>query len=335
MPPTTIRPFSQPDLPQVVGFWNRAFGEQPNFRPLTPAEFRERVLDAPATQSSGLLLAWQAGQGEPQLVGMVHAFRPPPFEGLYANWTPNHYIALLYVEPTARRQGIGSRLLQAAESWLYYCPVHFASHAQPVYGAVEGPRTPLFGSTERMGLSATNSDLINFLGKRGYLSVEPGDVSMQRAVTEPLPAPRPPSSLAALGLDLIRFSQQRPFTGPEATQLPTVGQWGQNRGYPYAGIGVVDGAGTLRGHLAWYPLAQAGEVALVNFRVDPPLRGQGIGSYLLDLGLHEMVAGGDGAGGPVQTIRLHTHLIESEAAVRLYRQRGFDITHAWVNLVKT
>lgn len=34
-----------------------------------------------------------------------------------------------------------------------YCPVHFATETTPLCGFVEDPRSPLFGSSQRMGVS--------------------------------------------------------------------------------------------------------------------------------------------------------------------------------------
>lgn len=333
---TLLRPFSETDLAALVTLWNHAFSDRRNFHPINAEIMTKRVLQASATDPAGLFLAWhEAPSGDRQLVGLVHAFRPPPRQDLYRNWTPNHYIALLYVKPDVRRQGIGGQLLQAAENWLYYCPVHFASQAQPVYGMVEGPRPPVFGSTERMGISAADGVLIEFLAKRGYVSVDVGDVSMAWTPSALLPRPALPPAVAALGLRPITFSNHHPFQGSEASRLPTVSIWGENDGYPYGGVGLVDGDMVLRGHLAWYPMAQAGKIALINFRVDPSVRHQGAGSFLLDWGLHEMIRNGDRNGDPVRTIELHTHLKHNADAVALYRRRGFDVVDVWINLVKT
>lgn len=330
-----LRPFTADDLPAFIAFWNEAFAGQPNFRALDAETFRRRVLASPLVDPAGLILAWREDDTDPRaLVGLVHALQPPPKTGLHANWPAHHSIAVLYVAPSMRRQGIGSRLLQAAESWLYYCPVHFAGHAQAVYGNVEGPRQPFFGSTERMGVRATESTLIDFLSKRGYLSVEIGDVSLERSSAAPK-LPSFPAALAADGIRPIHFSQREPFTGEEATRLPSVSLWGDNGGDPYYGIGLVDSDNVLRGQIAWYPMYAAGKMALVNFRIDPELRGRKGGSYLLDRGLNEMMQGTDRNGRPIETVALHTHLTLFPNAMRLYRSRGFEVVDGWVNLVKT
>ena len=80
-------------------------------------------------------------------------------------------------------------------------------------------------------------------------------------------------------------------------------------------------------------------IALSHFWLSPDLRGKGLGSYLLDSGLHAMsVPNPDFPGlhsnGP-RYIELHTHLLQNERAVSLYERRGFQIEVAWVKLVKT
>jgi len=325
----TLRTFDNDDLPALISFWNQAFADRRNFQLLTENEFRRRVLERPAFDPAGLILAWRkTSAGGDQLVGLVHALRPPPQHGLYKRWGKQHHIALLYVHPDYRRRGVGSRLLQAAESWLYYCPVHVAAHSLPCYGAVEGPRPPFFGSTERMGIAADERELISFFARRGYRSEEPGDVSMTRHVDGPLSPPQP-RDLEALGLSLVAVSNRSPFTGIEPPGRAEYTPWGGNQGDPYTGLILVNRANLLRGHISWYPMAQAGRVALGNFWLAHTLRGQGIGAYLLDLGLHKMTQS------KTTTIELHTHLIHYPKAIELYHQRDFEVDAAWVNLVKT
>lgn len=345
-----LRSFQPADLPHLVEFWNREFVGRRNFRPIDGLEFRRRVLTSPAFDPAGLILAWrveptaphvnQRSQSAPPvdqsatLAGLAHAFKPPPRVGFYRKWESHHHLALLYVSPQHRRQGVGSRLLQATENWLTYCPVYVADQSTPCYGAVEGAWAPFFGSSERMGISARESGVIDFMRRHGYRAVAPGDVSMVRSLQpDQLHLPEEPATLAALRLSLQAISQQTPFSGVEQDDRQHYTLLGQNDGCPYAGLVLVDEHKLLRGHLSWHPLT--GETGVLsNFWIAPDLRRMGLGSYLLDRALFEMAHRSPPHGG-FRRVELHTHVVNFAAALRLYEQRGFSVEDAWVTLVKT
>lgn len=327
-----LQTYRPDDLDALVTLWNHTFHTRRNFTPISARAFQERVLNCPAFDPDGLILAWQVTEQGPQPVGLVHAFRPAPQTGVYAKWGGHHFLAVIGVAPECRRQGIGSRLLQAAENWLYYCPIYAASHIQPCYGVLEQLSPPFFGSTQRLGISATDSDLIQFLAQRGYRAADPGDVSMTLRLGERASPARP--DLDAWGLRVVTMDAAHPFDGSEPPGREEYTLRGDNGGAPFAGLVLVDGANRLCAHLSWYPMARAGWAALAGFWVAPELRGHGLGRYLLDRALAEMVHAPAPRGGHTH-VEVHTHLTHHTTASALYVRRGFAVDAAWVNLVKT
>lgn len=330
-----LRAMQPQDLPALVAFWNRAFAGRRNFHAITVDDFRSRILDCPAFDPAGLILAWQRSEsGAEALAGMVHAFRPPEQNGHYRRVGSGHAIAVLYVDPEWRNQGIGSRLLQAAENWLYYCPVDIGGQALPCYGGVEGPRAPFFGTPQHLGVSARDTDLLRFLSRRGYAVVQPGDVSLTLDVAGRSVAPPKAPWLVSLGLRLLAISHEAPFTGHEEPDRVEYTLWGDNGGNPYAGLVLADGDGLLRGAISWHPMADAGRAGIFGLWIAPELRGRGLGAFLLDQALCEMSTAPAPRGG-YASVEVLTHLVRHANAVGLYESRGFQVDEAWVHLVKT
>ncbi len=282
-----------------------------------------------------------------QVVGGVHALRPAPNQGVYQLYDPRHHIAWLMVAPAWRGQGIGRRLLQAAENWLYYCPVHFATETTPLYGSVEGPRPPLFGSSQRMGVSLrSDRPLIDWLARRGYAVVEPGDVSLTRDLDGAILLPAE-LDWDALGLRPATIGHQQPWLGAGYDEMRL---WGDNSGWPYTGAVLVDAAGAAVARTVWRPdagsndfsrlaLPEATEVATTNevvagaaimrLDVQAAWQGRGLGRYLLDRTLAEMAAAGH------TRVEVQTHVTKHQRAYELYIRRGFTLDDAWSSLVKT
>lgn len=327
-----LKTYTPDQLSALVAFLNQELACHRHWSPISEADFHERVLDQPVFDPRGLILAWEGDR----LVGGVHALRPPEPTPLYRAHEPRHTIAWLAVTPDARRHGIGGRLLEAAQDYLYYCPVYFAGHAAPLYGIIEKLWVPWYGSTERMGLSAVDDkEPIEWLRRRGYQVVRPGDVSMMLQLGQDRPRPQDPG-LAAHGLHVDFITQRSPWTGDEP--FYRLRGWGQNGGREYHGLVVseTDAAGENRaggehavGTCVWYPLPDQETAALALFGVDNPYRGLRFGSYLLDRALVEMANRG------YLCVEVHVHTKEHLEGYAMFRRRGFQVVDYWVNLVKT
>jgi ribosomal protein S18 acetylase RimI-like enzyme len=311
--PVVVREFHSSDLETVVSFWNRAFADQPNFRPTSADEFRGRVLDCALFDPRGFLLAWAGGPGGAGLVGLAHALRPAP-AGPERSGEGHHFLALLHVDPAFRRQGIGSRLLKAAETYLYYCPVYVGAEETPCYGWRDGRFAPLFGPSGVPALGVGELDAINFFAHRGYLSLGLGDVTLTGPKEAGGAVPNPQDVLTKTipsGLNLV-----------EPNQAPPVFK---NR----TGLAVVDESGQSVGEIRWTALGPT-RWAILDWRVDEAWWGRGLGRALLDGGLARMRAAR-----PDADVEIRVHWDRHRRAVEMLNRRGFGVDGAWASLVKT
>jgi ribosomal protein S18 acetylase RimI-like enzyme len=312
--------FQPAHLPGLVAFLNRVLAGHRHWAPISEADFVERVLEQPAFDAKGLILAVV----EDVVVGGVHAIKPPevPASPLAE---PRHQIAWLAVAPEHTQQRIGDRLLSAAESHLYYCPVYFAAQTTPFYGIIEKLWVPWYGSTKRMGISATHDkDLIDWLSRRHYQVTHPGDVSLA-ADLHGRERPTDPG-LTERGLRVVPISERSPWTGDEPYYH--LRGWGRNGGRQYQGLVVADGDRAV-GSAVWYPLPDGLTAALAWIGLERRYRGLRFGSYLLDRALVEMAHRG------YLYVETHVHMKDSPETFAMCRHRGFQVIDYWVNLVKT
>jgi ribosomal protein S18 acetylase RimI-like enzyme len=315
--------FAPAQLPALVAFLNDVLSGHRHWVPITERDFAGRVLQQPAFDPRGLILAVSGDD----VVGGVHAIKPAPFQPAFQGVEPQHHIAWLAVAPQYRKQGLGEQLLRAAEDYLYYCPTYFAGQTVPFYGILESLWVPWYGSTERMGISAANdSDFIAWLGARSYQVVNAGDVSMLASLRERR-RPRDPG-LARCSLSLVSIDESCPWRGDEPSYR--LRNWGENSGRPYQGLVAADGDRAV-GSAVWYPLPDAGTptAALAWLGLERHYRGLRFGSYLLDTALAEMASRG------YRRVEVHVHTKSSPEAYGMFRNRGFEVIDYWVNLVKT
>jgi GNAT superfamily N-acetyltransferase len=80
-------------------------------------------------------------------------------------------------------------------------------------------------------------------------------------------------------------------------------------------------------------MKQPGTAAIAGFWVAPLLRGHGIGRYLLNRTLYDLIHASQ-PWGDYDRVEVQTHLVQHATAAALYEKRGFITEMAWVNLVK-
>jgi ribosomal protein S18 acetylase RimI-like enzyme len=316
-----LGPFTPADLPGLTGFLNRAFAGHRHYEPITPEQFVERVTAQPAFDPDGLILARAGGE----VVGGVHAVRPPVDLPCYQGIDARHHIAWLAVAPGARNRGLGTRLLTAAEDYLYYCPVYFAAETAPFYGIIERLWAPWYGSTERMAISAVHDKpLIDWLSLRGFAVVDAGDISLT-AMLHTVERPVDPG-LARRGLRCVPISERNPWQGEEP--FYRLQRWSDNGRRAYHGLVIADGDHAV-GNIVWYPLPDGLTAALAWLGIERQYRGLRFGSYLLDRALAGMASRG------YLYVEAHVHTRKQPEALALFRHRSFQVLDYWVNLVKT
>jgi ribosomal protein S18 acetylase RimI-like enzyme len=317
----TLTTFHPHLLPSLVAFLNRVLAGHRHWAPITEADYAERVLVQSGFDPKGLILAC----ADDQVIGGIHAIKPIVAPPSQRQSEARHHIPWLAVAPEFRGRKIADRLLNEAETYLYYCPIYFAAQNAPFYGILERLWAPWYGSTERMGVSAVNDkELVNWLSLRGYMVVDPGDVSLIAGLHD-RPRPEDPG-LEKRNLHVVPINESAPWLGDEA--LHRLGTWSYNGGRQYQGLVVADGDRAV-GSVVWYPLPDQVTAALAWIGIERPYRSLRFGSYLLDRGLAEMANRG------YLSVEVHVHSKDNPEAFALFRRRGFQVIDYWVNLVKT
>ncbi len=320
-----VRPFDDTMLDSLVALLNEAITGRRCAAAVEAEEFRQRVLSHPGFDPAGLLVI---PGSDGRLVGAVHAVRPPTHMPRYARLAGQGYIFGPYVRGDARGQGLGRALLAEAESYLSAsCETIFIHGLRsPFYHTQEGPRQPYCGSTEVIGLTIDDVALLEFLERAGYRPVKEREVSMV-ALLRPL---NPPARVPE-GVTLVRVTAENPWRGPVAWVPDAVAGYGYEQFSPmarYDSLAVTRGA-TMLGHCQWYPMRWPGRAVLFDLRLDPSLRGLGLGSLLLDGALAAMAEAG------YREVELHTSPQRNEIAYMMYRVRGFREVAEWIILEKS
>lgn len=318
-----IAGFSADRLVEIVDLINQGIAGRRAAATISPSDFRARVLDNPALDASGIFIALNAYG---QAVGMAHAISPAVQFAEYARLAGTGFVLGPYVSGGWRGQGIGLRLLRSAEAYLRdKCDrVQIHGLRTPFYGAQEGPRQPFCGSTEFIGLCDDDDHFLRWLARAGYRKVEEREVSMVGELASRREAIGSPE-----GLEVAWITEGEKWRGTVAWRPSSEAGYGYEKFGPcrYDTVALVQ-AKTILGHCQWYPMRKPGRAALFDLRLDPLLRGRGLGSWLLLTGLRAMEEQG------YAEVELHTSPQRNAVAHAMYRANGLVDVEDWIIMEK-
>jgi GNAT superfamily N-acetyltransferase len=175
-----IRPYRNPDSPAIVSVWNEAATARGAFAIRTPSLFERWVFSKPYFEPAAMPVAIDDADGT--VVGFSLAgFGPNP------EWTAadraKGVIAAVLVRPGYRRQGIGRRLIHAAEEFL-----QSRGTTAPIIGA-QRPDNPylfgLYGGGNSPGILDSDADAKPFFEALGYRAADRIHV-YQRRLDQPI-----------------------------------------------------------------------------------------------------------------------------------------------------
>lgn len=311
------RTWSDDLLPAFVRFWNRSFANRRNFFPITAERFRRRVIDKRTAiekfEPAAFLVAFDGSE----IVGAIHGgVRPESLcRVLFADWPggTQGYVAFLFVDPAARKRGIGTELwhrLHAALAGVKQMTVD-GQCINPFYGNSEGPFTPFWGTPEGISIEWGDSATKQFFARRGFA---PRFKGVQLELRVPAARVEMPGSVE------IRLSKDL---------YPELGvTFGTASRYAASGPFEVAAAlsqGKTVGVLAWFPLLEVGpgRFAIYEAVVLEDFQGKGIGRALLGRAVSRMKE--DGA----EVCDVLTLPEVSKAAHELYVSAGFTPCVQW------
>ncbi|GEM_PF-2474842 len=169
-----IHPFEPGLLPEVVAWWNRAFADRRGFFPVTEELFQARVVGKRNAVEEFEPARFLVGRDGERVVGAAHVgVRSEEYcTAVFRNWPGGSqaYLAMIGVEPSMRRQGIGGRLYAAAVAAVAGSGTLSIDGqcVNPFYGNSEAPFTPFFGTTEGISIPWDDSATRGFFTKRGH-----------------------------------------------------------------------------------------------------------------------------------------------------------------------
>jgi len=218
-------------------------------------------------------------------------------------------------------------LLDAAHSALSRAGnITIGSPYTPLYQAVEGRFQPLWGTTETLEVCSTDILLKEFLLHRGYaLREDYVTMTKQLIGAQEDSALRMGAPPAGTVLELLRGDDCW-YNAYDWYGQNSAGEFGLRN--TSLRVLVLRKGHYIIGHTAWYPLRDAGGVALCDFEVSKKHRGRGLGSLLFNHTMRQLVLEG------YLTCELFINPRQSPLAQALYHKAGFRQEALWHEMIR-
>ncbi len=310
-------------LPAVVAFWNSSFHEKRNFFPVTEDVLRARIFDKKTCverfDPEQFLIAVEGDR----IAGVLHCLvrGEEMCRALDAKWPGGEQgcIAFFHVAEAFRGRGIGSRLFETALQALKDTArvIIDTRCNNPFYGNSTGPRTPLWGHTEGIGIEGDDVRTTDLLDSLGFTTTDTARSLLLDFSKEETKRTRPllPPSLGSLHV----LENAQPALGTEI---------GMNVPYDddceYTSIACVKD-GVAVGVITFYEMEESdrGKGAIYLLEVEEEHRRQGIGRALVVAAIDAMRERG------WKSCETLTIPALSPGAIAIYEALGFEHVARW------
>lgn len=308
------RAFRNSDPPALADLWNRHTLSRAWLRPLTTELLENAVFGKLHFDRHGLIVAEEGGC----LVGFAHAGFGVASDGSSIS-TEVGAINVVLAAAHDQREQIAQRLLEHGEAYLTGRGARtlLAGCVRPANGFYLG----LYGGTESPGVLESDAASLALFRREGYTDVE------RQLILQRLPAAfRPPVDRQQIQVRR-QYRVESEVDPPSASwwEACTLGQLARIR-YRLLARSSSQPRGTVIG---WTRQLASGEfgppaASLMDLQIQPELRGQGLGTFLVGEALRDML----GSGSPLVEVQLAE---TNQAGLALFRKFGFQqVDWGWV-----
>lgn len=314
------RPFDESDKGPLATLWNDTFKDMRNFMPVSEDVLNKYIFHnrnaIEAFDPGGFIVAEKDGE----IVGFVHAgVRNETFcKTAYPDWPGGSegYVGMIAVAAPARRNGVGTALMNAAKKYLYGTTriIVDGQCLNPFYGNSAGPAPALWGTTEGASVPSGDQAVRALFDKFGFEKRYTA-VSMELNLSSFKKTP------VKLPDGFTSFSENKSMPAPGA---PVDLKVPLNGDFDFEAVAVESG-GIVAAAGSRFPMKGVNDSkdAIYEIKVLPDFRSRGLGSYIIN----ELIKSAEARGATVMEVLTVPDL--SPGAEELYAAFGFKEAAKW------